>query len=196
MDRSPDALQALLALVPDPAVPGLRADCAGLARRIRERSLRSVGLVPADDDVAIPRVLLHLGHALAAGSDGAVGLVDAQGTWAGPTSWPAADADEDGQIAIRREVADHLVFMAPRVTLSASALRQLQYVLAREARSFERLLVDLTGFARLGEQLAACQLLDAVLLVARRGTTTVHSARRWMRELEGVNCLGILLTGT
>jgi hypothetical protein len=172
--------------------PALGAECAGLARRLREKRARTVGLIPADDDVAVPAVAIHLGSALAGRSARPVGVVDAQGSWTGPAG--AAPA-EDGAGLVTSWLRDDLAVLTPRSGGTGAALQHLRGVLEAEADVFEHLVFDLTGFDHRGEQLAACELLEAVALVARSGRTTARRIDRGLRDLPAARCLGVLLTG-
>jgi hypothetical protein len=58
-----------------------------------------------------------------------------------------------------------------------------------------RLVVDLTGFDRLGEHLGACELLDGLALVARSGDTLTHDLSRAAHDLPEDRFLGVLLVG-
>lgn len=180
-------------LVRDEDCPGLAAECAGLARRLREKSARTIGLVPADDHVAVPAVAIHLGRALAGRSVRAVGVVDARGSWMDASRPDDATAGAD---LVTRWLGDHLALLTPRIAEAAATLQQLRGILADEEEAFDHLVVDLTGFDHMGEQRAACELLEAVVLVARSGRTTVRRMRRRLRDLAGTPCVGILLTGT
>src|SRR6185436_6699597 len=55
----------------------LRAACARVARRIHGDRIRVIGFVPADDQVAVPPVLIQLGIALTELSGATIAVVDA-----------------------------------------------------------------------------------------------------------------------
>lgn len=191
-----DALRAAgIRLVSDEECPGLSAECAALARRLRERRVRTVALVPAREDVAVSGVALHLGRALAGTSVRPVAVVDAMGTWIGPRSAGTTHAHEARGLLVTSWLEDRLAFLSPSGVAPIAALRHLEDLLASEGASFDHLVLDLTGFRNLGEQFGACELLEAVLLVARCGTTKTRWIRRRLRELAGTRCLGVLLTG-
>src|SRR5512143_4145097 len=61
--------------------PEVRSSLAHLARRVREKGVRTLGLAPADDDVAIPPLAIALGQSLAEMAGGPVAVVDAVGGW-------------------------------------------------------------------------------------------------------------------
>jgi hypothetical protein len=77
-------------------------------------------------------------------------------------------------------------------------MRALRTVCQAQTR-FAHLVVDLTGFDRDGEVLEAGELVDAVVLVARRGRTSARTVARWHDELcsvlSSVRFLGVVLAG-
>ena len=174
--------------------PALRAECARLARRMRERLVQTIGLVPAGDDVAIPAVAIELGRALADTSASAVGVVDANGSWACARAL-IRDAPPDGTLFGTSWLFDNLAVLTPRIFVAGAMLGQLHSAVVEHSGVFNHLVVDLTGFDHLGEQLTAFQLLDAAVLVARSGRTTTRQVQRWLRDLPDECSLGVLLTG-
>jgi len=179
-------------LAADPDRPAL-PECARLARRMRERRVRTVGLAPAGDDVAVPAIAIELGRALAATSATTVGVVDAQGSW--PCARALVEADDEGGSLAASWLLDNLAVLTPRAPHPGAALDRLRDVVEEQAATFDDLVVDLTGFDHLGEHLAAFQLLDAVAVVARCGRTTTRQIEHWLRDLPGGRGLGVLLTG-
>lgn len=194
MKTAHEALRAAgITAASDAQRSGLRAECAGLARRIREIDVRIVGLVPADDGVAVPAVAVELGRALAEVSVGLVGVLDGDG------SWPcAAELAREGGGTRRAEtswLADNLALLTPRGSGAETPIERLRGVLDEEAGAFHHVVVDLTGFDHLGEHLAACAAVDGFAVVARSGRTTSAEIERWRRDLSGRRALGVLLTG-
>lgn len=174
--------------------PAVRVECARMARRMRERLVQTIGLVPAGDNVAVPAVAIELGRALAETSASAVGVVDAHG------SWPCAralieNAPADGTLFGTSWLFDNLAVLTPRIFEAGAMLGQLSGAVTEHIGVFNHLVVDLTGFDHLGEQLAAFALLDAAVLVARSGRTTMRQVQRWVRDLPDDRSLGVLLTG-
>jgi len=174
--------------------PALRVECARLARRMRERLVQTLGLVPAGDDVAVPAVAIELGRALAESSASSVGVLDAHGSWACARAL-IRDAPPDGTLFGTSWLFDNLAVLTPRIFEAGAMLGLLQSAVVEHIGVFNHLVVDLTGFDHLGEQLAAFQLLDAVVLVARSGRTTTRQVQRWLRDLPDDRSLGVLLTG-
>lgn len=175
-------------------LPLLRSECARLARCLRERKARSIGLAPAADHVAVPAVAIELARALADRSRSPVGVVDAGGSWAcaGPL---AEGSPAGGRILATIWLLENLALLTPRARKASEVLDELRGVAAGEAAGFGHLVVDLTGLDRLGEQVAAFDLLDAVAIVARSGLTTARQIQRRIRDLPEGRSLGVLLTG-
>lgn len=172
----------------------LRTECARLARRMRDEAVHTIGLAPAGDEVAVPATAIELGRALAERNHGSVGIVDALG------SWPCAHALVEGAVRDRTVVAtnwlvDDVAVITPRIREPGTMLAQLRGVMANGVVTFRHLVVDLTGVDHLGELVAASDLLDAVVVVARSGRTTTRQLQRWFRDLPARKGLGVLLTG-
>ena len=175
--------------------PEVRAESARLLRRLRERLVQSIGLLPADDDVAVPSVALELGRALADKSAGAVAVVDARGTW--PCAAALIESAKlDGTPRATQWLDEGLAVLIPRSRKPGIMLAHLHDVVSDLGGAFHHLVVDLTGFDRLGEQQAAFELLDGVAIVARSGRTTARQIRRALADLPEGRNLGVLLTGS
>jgi hypothetical protein len=189
-----ELLAAGIPVTADGDPPAVRLECARLARRMRERLVHTIGLVPAGDDVAVPAVAIELGRALAETSSSAVGVIDAHG------SWPCAralilGAPADGTLFGTSWLFDNLAVLTPRIFEAGAMLGQLQSAVMEHIGVFNHLVADLTGFDHLGEQLGAVAVLDAVVVVARSGRTTMRQVQRWVHDLPDDRTLGVLLTG-
>jgi hypothetical protein len=171
--------------------PTLTAACAGMASRARRARARTIGLVPASDDVAVPAVAVLLARALAEVASAPAAVVDAHSSWA--ESFPGPGAAQEGSVATVA-IARGLSVVAVRAEDAPNPLRRLRTA-CEAGGAFEHLVVDLTGFDHAGELLEACEALDASVLVARTGRTTRRAVARWLEELSGVPFLGVLLTG-
>ncbi len=171
-----------------------RMEGARVARLLREGGQRAVGLVPADDGVAVPALAILLGGVLANVSGRPVGLVDAAGSWPGaPGSRAPATTGEP--LLDTSWIREGLAVLQPFGFDPGVALAPLQAALARAPADFAHLVVDLTGFDQLGLLPAAMRLLDGSLLVARCGRTTRRQVRRWLEAAPAGRALGVLLTG-
>ena len=60
----------------------------------------------------------------------------------------------------------------PRAGEAGAGVPQLARVIQHSIELFSHVLVDLTGFEKLGEHLAAIEMMDGVVVVARAGRTT------------------------
>lgn len=172
----------------------LRSECARMAASARGRGARTLGMLPASDDVAVPAPAIALGRALADVSLQPVGVVDALG------NWPCArvlstHAAPDGTPMITSWVLEGLALLTPRAAGPATGLYALRSAVEEPADGFDHLIFDLTGLDHLGEHLAAFDLLDAVALVARSGRSTTRQVSRRLSEIPERKALGVLLTG-
>jgi hypothetical protein len=172
----------------------LRVECARLARLLRKQLWHTIGLAPAGDDVAVPAIAFELGRALAGTNAGPVGVVDARGSWACARSL-VDGAVPDGTLLATSWLLDNLAVLTPRSFGGTAMLAQLQRAVVEKTSVFGHLVVDLTGFDHLGEQLAAFAFLDAVFPVARSGRTTARQIQRWLRDFPEGRALGVLLSG-
>jgi len=188
-----DLRSAGISLATDDDPPALRAECARLARLVRASSAITLGMAPAEDDVAVPGVAMKLARAIARESHCPVGVVDALGTW-GLGTTPTVDAAENGA-AVTTWLLDELALLTLRVSHPSLALPRLSACVAREGALYGSLVVDLTGFERLGERRAAFELLDAAVVVARSGRTTTRQVRDALHDVPDGRGLGVMLTG-
>jgi hypothetical protein len=175
------------------ALPALRAECARLARLLDERQVRTIGLAPAAEDVAVPAVALELGRALAA-RRALVAVLDAHAGWPCAAAL-AASATASGEHVVTTWVLEKLALLTPRSEDVTATRAPLEMLLAPAKAAFSRLIVDLTGYAELGEAVGAFELLDTVVLVARSGRTTMRQLERWSHVIPRDRDLGVLLTG-
>jgi hypothetical protein len=175
-------------------VPEIRTECARLAGILQHRHLRVVGLAPAADNVAVPAVALQLGASLAEVTGSPVGVVDAHGSWPGAREL-SNDRRRDDSLFSASWIVDNLALLTPRSFDTATMLPKLNSALHAEAQVFHHLLVDMTGFDHLGEHLAAMDLVDGVIVVARTVRTRLDDLARWMRDIPAERNLGVLLVG-
>jgi hypothetical protein len=174
--------------------PGVRSSLARLARLLREDGVRTLGLAPADDDVAVPTLALALGRALAETSAGAVAVVDAVGEW--PCAPALLEVSDPASPAVATHwIADRLALLTPRPGEPGEALSKLDACLAANAPRFAHLVVDLTGLDHLGAAAGAYHLLDGTALVARVGRTSIRRLARTYRDIPEPRRLGVVLTG-
>lgn len=190
-------LEALGIQLDDAALAALRTDCIPMARRIARAGKKIVGLVPASPEVGIVAVGVQLGLALGELTNGTVAYADAN------IRWPAISqlalgtrpAENESMFATRW-LRGQLALLTPaRVGQAGAGVPQLARVIQHGAELFAHVLVDLTGFKELGEHLAAIDMMDAVVVVARAGQTREHELLRLNHDLPRHLNLGVLLAG-
>ena len=175
----------------------LRAACARVARRIHGDRIRVIGFVPADDQVAVPPVLIQLGIALTELSGATIAVVDANVRYPGLGALnEGKQPDSDDSVFSTRWLHGSLALLsAPHVERAGEVVPQLARVLLDGSDLFAHVLVDLTGFELLGEHASAAACMDAVALVGRAH----HSRERELLELAQLmphgRFLGVLLVG-
>ncbi len=190
-----DRIRALgLPVVPADEAVALRAECIRVARRLRHSGGRIIGLLPAAQDVAIPPLGVYLGLALGEVTGATVAFVDANVRW--PAVVMAGAPPERGAfntVWLRDSMA---LLSPPRPSAAGAGVPQLRALLGEGAELFGHVLVDLTGFGRLGEHLAAVDLCDGVVVVARSGEVRMDQLRAITDELPARSRLGVLLIGS
>jgi hypothetical protein len=196
--ESDDAALAQLGIVLDgPGAGELRAACARIARRIHGERVRVVGFVPADDRVAVPPLLVHLGLALCDLSGATVAVVDANVRYPGLAQLNRdRDRDHDESVFSTRWLRGSLALLSPpHVERAGEVVPQLARVLLDGSELFAHVLVDLTGFELLGEHASAAACMDAVALVARTHRTREQDLVELARLMPHGRFLGVLLVG-
>jgi hypothetical protein len=193
-----NVLEALAAAGLDPGGadrPEVRSSLARLARIIRTRGLRSLGLCPAGDEVVIPPLALALGRSLAETGPDPVAVVDAAGDWACASDLLALSdpTETDGAISW---IAERLAILTPWPGTAGETLVTLKLALAAGSGRFSALVVDLTGLGPMGASTGAFALLDGTAVVARAGKTTRRRVVQALRDIPEGRNLGVLLTGT
>jgi hypothetical protein len=169
-------------------------ECARIARDLRVWEVRALGILPADDGVAVPAVALAIARALAVQGTRPVGVLDAGGTWPCAAALRAlrpasATPEEDPGPAWAEE--NLAVLLGPPA--ADGALAAIRATVG--ARRYEHLVVDLTGAGRRGEHLEACGALDGLVVLARLGRSRVRPIVRALGALPAGAALGVLLTG-
>jgi hypothetical protein len=192
-----DALLASIGIALDgPALGELRASCARIAQRIRREQLRVVGFVPADDQTAVPALLVHLGLALCDLTGGTIAVIDANVRYPALSHLAADDATERASVFSTRWLRGSLALLSPsHVERAGEVVPQLARVLLDGSDLFAHVLVDLTGFELLGEHATAAACMDAVALVGRAHHTRERELIELSRLMPGGRFLGVVLVG-
>ena len=181
-----------LSVAADPAV---RDECIRVAGRLRATGKKIFGLLPAGDDVAVPPIGVQLGLALTEVSAATVAFVDANLRWPAISALAAGDATGDDSAFATRWLRGTLALLTPpRAGAAGVGLPQLARLIQQSTELFAHTLVDLTGFRKIGEHLAAIEMCDGVVVVARCGRTREEALMRVRLEL-GDQLVGVLLTG-
>jgi hypothetical protein len=187
-----DALAAAGINVGAPLRPEVRSSLARLARHIRSLGVRTLGLAPADDGVAIPALALALGRSLAETAPDPVAVVDATGRW--PCASALRELSDASMEVATGWIAERLAIITPTPGEPGETLSMLEAIIVAAPR-FAHLVVDLTGMEQLGICARAYDLLNGTALVARAGRTSTRRMARAYRQIPGERSLGVLLTG-
>jgi hypothetical protein len=195
---SDDELLAQIGVPLDgPDAGELRAACARIARRIHSERIRVVGFVPADDTVAVPPLLIHLGLALCDMTGATVAVVDANVRYPALAEIARGQAPDHGEsVFSTRWLRGSLALLSPpRVERAGEVVPQLARVLIDGADLFAHVLVDLTGFELLGEHASAAACMDGVALVGRAHRTREQELVALADLMPHGRLLGVLLVG-
>ncbi len=197
LDDEEAALAAIGIHVAGPQFDALRAACTPIARRIAAEGHKIVGLVPADDRIAVPAVMIHLGLALADLTGATIAVVDANVRYPGLSALArGGTTDRDDSVFATRWLRGSLALLTPpHVEHAGQVVPQLARALVDGADLFAHVLCDLTGFDLLGEHASAAACMDAVAIVGRTGRTRVGQLRHLARAMPAERFLGVLLVG-
>jgi hypothetical protein len=175
--------------------PRVAAECIRIARRLRAAGHKVIGLVPADPWVAVPPVAIRLGIAFVELSGATVAYVDAN-VHLPAVPDAAGQRDPAGSVFSTRWLTGSLALLSPHQREAVGQVGpQLERALFDGSELFEHVLVDLTGFDRLGEE-GCVEQMDAVLLLARAGKTREQDLLRRTALLPRDRFLGVLLLGS
>jgi hypothetical protein len=184
-------------VVVDEQHPEIRAECIRIARRLRHSGCKIIGLLPASSDIGVPPIAVQLGLALAEVSGATIAFVDANLRW--PAISEIADdeppVDDAAAFATRWLRGSLALLTPPRAGDAGAGVPHLARVIREGSELFAQVLVDLTGFKKLGEHLAAIEMVDGVLVIGRAGRTREDELLRLNHELPRARNLGVLLLG-
>ena len=188
-------LDALGIWIDDAAAAALRVDCVPVARQIKTAERRIIGLLPASADIGVIAVGVQLGLALVEVANATAAYVDANVRWPAISQTSVGSRpDEDESMFATRWLRGQLALLTPpRVGEAGAGVPQLARVIQHSIELFSHVVVDLTGFKQLGEHLAAFEMVDGVIIVARGGRTTEDELLRLDREVPRQLKLGVLL---
>jgi hypothetical protein len=145
-------LEALGIYLDEAAVAALRMDCIPVARRIKKAERRLIGLLPASVDIGVMAVGVQLGLALVEVANTTAAYVDAN------VRWPAISQiavgtrpDDDESMFATRWLRGQLALITPpRAGEAGAGVPQLARVIQHSIELFSHVIVDLTGFKKLG----------------------------------------------
>jgi hypothetical protein len=173
----------------------VRAECIRIARRLRVSGHKILGLLPAANDVAVPPLGVQLGLALAEVSGATVAFVDANLRWPAISGIVAEEKGDDESAFATRWLRGTLALLTPpRAGAAGAGLPQLARLIQQSSELFAHVLVDLTGFRKIGEHLAAIEMCDGVVAIARAGRTREDSLLQLRDELSK-QLMGVVLLG-
>lgn len=191
-----DDVLASLGIVTDEGE--VKAACARVARRLHNERIRVIGFVPADDQTAVPPILIQLGIALTELTGATIAVVDANVRYPGLVGLNAGRAaDSERSVFSTRWLQGSLALLsAPEVERAGEVVPQLARVLLDGSDLFAHVLVDLTGFELLGEHASAAACMDAVALVGRAHHSREHELLQLAQLMPHGRFLGVLLVGS
>ena len=189
-------MEALGIYLDDAAATALRVDCVPVAQRIKTAGRRVVGLLPASVDIGVMAIGVQLGLALVDVANATAAYVDANVRWPAISQIAVGTRREDDEsMFATRWLRGHLALLTPpRAGEAGAGVPQLARVVQHSIEIFSHVVVDLTGFKKLGEHLAAIEMMDGVIVVARAGRTTEDELLRLGFEIPRHLQLGVLLS--
>ncbi len=176
--------------------PEAYAEFFRAARKLRTLGLKTIALIPADDRVAIPPVAIQLSLALSHAADQTVNVLDANTRHPALTQL-ASKLEERTQRRgfITTWIADRVTVTTPPGPLAGLNLVELEETLQRDRERYGFVLIDFTGFDKLGEHVRAYQIVDGVLIIARTGKTKERDLLEKHVDVPAEKNLGVLLIG-
>jgi hypothetical protein len=189
--------EAGISLASGDVLPLVRAECTRIARRLSIAKTKIIGLVPADDRVAVPPIALQVGHALCDLTGATIAVVDANVRYPGLSQLArGAVVDRDHTVYSTRWLRGSLALLTPpHAERSGDIVPQLARLLLDGVDLFAHVLCDLTGLDVVGEHASAAACMDTVIVVARAHHTHEDDLRALRRLMPEERFLGVLLVG-
>ena len=177
--------------------PDVRAECFRIARRLLIEGTKVIGFIPVRDDVGIPSVAIQLGLSLVELSGATAAYVDANVRFPALAALAQNDkAEAPDSVFSTRWLKGSMAVLTPhKAERAGEAVPALASLLLDGTALFEHVLVDLTGFDRLGEHASAAACMDGVVLVGLAHKTKERDVLRFMNEMPNSRFLGVLLVG-
>lgn len=178
----------------DANLPEVRTEAIRIARRLQGSGARAIGFVPADDEVAVPPVLVQIGVALCDLTGTTIAVVDANVRYPGLRGLVGKEAAD--QVFSTRWLAGSLALLTPaRVERAGEVVPALARLLIEGADLFAHILCDLTGFEIIGEHASAAACMDGVVLIGRAHKSKEDELRALAELMPRDRFLGVLLVG-
>lgn len=178
-------------------LPEVRAECTRIARRLHASGTKVIGLVPADDRVAVPPVAIQIGNALCDLTGATVAVVDANVRYPGLSQLArGSQADRDDSVYSTRWIRGSLALLTPpRAERAGQIVPQLARLLLEGVDLFAHVVCDLTGLELLGEHASAAACMDGVIILARAHRTRESALLALRRQMPAERFMGVLLVG-
>jgi hypothetical protein len=179
------------------ALPAVRAECTRIARRIHASRTKIIGLVPADEEVAVPPIVIQIGSALCELTGSTIAVVDANVRYPGLSKLATeVSPDRAASVYSTRWIRGSLALLTPpRAERAGEIVPQLARLLLDGVDLFAHVLCDLTGLELLGEHGSAAACMDAVIVVARARRTREDALIELGRLMPAERFMGVLLIG-
>jgi hypothetical protein len=176
-------------------LPEVRAACTRIARRLAASRTKIIGLVPADDRVAVPPIAIQIGTALCDITGATCAVVDANVRYPGLSAL-ATTPNEEGGVYSTRWIRGSLALLTPpHAERSGQIVPQLARLLLDGVDIFAHVLCDLTGLELVGEHASAAACMDSVIIVARAHRSHEDDLLALRRLMPKQRFLGVLLVG-
>jgi hypothetical protein len=177
--------------------PLIWSECVRTAQHLKQEGKRIIGFAPASAEVAVPPLAIQLGMALVQLSGATVAYVDAN------VRWPAISevakghaAGADGSMFATHWLRGSLALLTPpNIGDAGAGVPQLRRLIEHGSELFAFVLVDLTGFEKIGDLLPAVELCDGVIVVGHAGRTSEKQLLRMAWALPEKRNLGVVLVG-
>jgi hypothetical protein len=190
--------EAGIELAAGDALPEVRAETTRIARMLAASKMKILGLVPADDRVAVPPIAIQIGHALCDLTGSPVAVVDANVRYPGLSQLAGRGevVDRDRTLYSTRWLHGSLALLTPPHSERAGeVVPQLARFLLDGVEIFAHVLCDLTGLELIGEHASAAACMDGVMMVARAHRTREADLLALRRLMPADRFLGVLLVG-
>jgi len=177
-------------------LPEVRAASTRIARRLAASRTKIIGLVPADDRVAVPPVAIQIGTALCDLTGAPCAVVDANVRYPGLSALATTPNEDGSSVYSTRWIRGSLALLTPpRAERAGEIVPQLARLLLDGVDVFAHVLCDLTGLELVGEHASAAACMDSVIIVARAHRTHEDELLALRRLMPAHRFLGVLLVG-